>query len=314
MPWKRGEVWYTNIQLDGQRIRQPAGSTREQALRAEAELRLQRRALPSHGLEQALERYLREAHGTSRWHNARAAARTVAPHVAGRQISSGDIGAAAQAIIQAGRERAVTVATINRSLALLRRLANLAYEWGWTDLQLGKRVKLLPGEQAREVFLSPEQVEQLASAMPRAGDAVRLAAMTGLRRAELMGLTPADIVGHTIRLRASRTKARRARAVPVPNSVAHLLERLPWPFSNDILDDEWDAARAATGITHVRFHDLRHTYASWLVEAGVPLHTVGALLGHSSPTMTARYAHLAPDTLAAAVATLGGTASVTGIR
>ena len=81
-----------------------------------------------------------------------------------------------------------------------------------------------------------------------------------------------------------------------------------------MLDDEWDAARDATGLRHVRFHDLRHTYASWLVQAGVPLHTVGTLLGHSSPAMTARYAHLAPDTLAAAVATLSATTDGTGSR
>ena len=139
MPWKRGNVWYTNIQVDGRRIREPAGSTREEALRAEAEIRLQHRALPEHGLEQALERYLREAHGTARWGNARAAGRTVAPHIAGRQMTARDIGAAADDIITAGRARQVTVATINRSLALLRRLAKLAYEWGWTDLQLGRR-------------------------------------------------------------------------------------------------------------------------------------------------------------------------------
>jgi site-specific recombinase XerD len=57
------------------------------------------------------------------------------------------------------------------------------------------------------------------------------------------------------------------------------------------------AARAAVGLPHVRFHDLRHTTASWLVNAGVDLYTVGAILGHTAPATTARYAHLAHGTL-----------------
>lgn len=61
-------------------------------------------------------------------------------------------------------------------------------------------------------------------------------------------------------------------------------------------------ARRKAGIEAVRVHDLRHTYASWLVMAGVPLRTVAELLGHKSLTMVARYAHLCPDHMADAVA------------
>jgi integrase len=57
-------------------------------------------------------------------------------------------------------------------------------------------------------------------------------------------------------------------------------------------------ALARADIREFRFHDLRHTFASWLAMEGVPLSTIGRLLGHKTPQMTMRYAHLAPDYLA----------------
>jgi integrase len=63
-------------------------------------------------------------------------------------------------------------------------------------------------------------------------------------------------------------------------------------------------ARKKAGMPHLRFHDLRHTCASWLINAGVDLYTVGKILGHSGPQTTARYAHLADATLKKAMARL----------
>ena len=68
----------------------------------------------------------------------------------------------------------------------------------------------------------------------------------------------------------------------------------------------WESAIAATGIEDLRFHDLRHTFASWLVQRGRTLKEVQEALGHQTVTMTMRYSHLAPDHLRAAVAVLDG--------
>lgn len=67
----------------------------------------------------------------------------------------------------------------------------------------------------------------------------------------------------------------------------------------------WDAACRAAGVGHVRVHDLRHTYASWLLQSGVDLAEVGRLLGHTSPLTTQRYAHLAETPSAAVLEALG---------
>jgi len=66
----------------------------------------------------------------------------------------------------------------------------------------------------------------------------------------------------------------------------------------------WETAVTASGITDLRFHDLRHTFASWLVQKGRPMREIQDLLGHKSATMTQRYAYLAPENHRAAVATL----------
>ena len=68
----------------------------------------------------------------------------------------------------------------------------------------------------------------------------------------------------------------------------------------------WESSSAceAAGLTNFHFHDLRHTFASWLIMRGVPLATVSNLLGHTSPTMTLRYAHLSPKYLTSAVRVL----------
>ena len=68
----------------------------------------------------------------------------------------------------------------------------------------------------------------------------------------------------------------------------------------------WEAALDAAGIEGFRFHDLRHTFASWLVQRGRTLKEVQEALGHQTITMTMRYSHLAPDHLRAAVAVLDG--------
>ena len=68
----------------------------------------------------------------------------------------------------------------------------------------------------------------------------------------------------------------------------------------------WESAARAAGLAGFHFHDLRHTSASWMVQAGVPLNTVREVLGHKSLTMTLRYAHLAPDHQADAMAALDG--------
>jgi integrase len=191
-------------------------------------------------------------------------------------------------------------ATINRRLALLRRLGNLAFEWGWIDYPAGKKVKLLPENNERHFYLSAEQIEALAKLCPHAGDTIRLAAYTGLRRSELLRLTKDNYKDGWIRLDAN-TKTNRPRAVPVPKKVKRIADNLPLKVTDHVLRVEFEAARKALKMDWLHFHDLRHSYASLLADSGANLRTIGELLGHSTPTMTARYSHLSGGHLEAAV-------------
>ena len=194
-------------------------------------------------------------------------------------------------------------ATINRYLSVLRRIGNLAEQWGL--LERAPRITLLPERNERHVYLTPAEVQRLARHCPdEVGDIIRFAALTGLRRSELLRLKPGDIRNNVILLDA-RTKSGRARIIPLPPEAARIAQaRLPWRVDVWALRRDFEAARVAAGLPHVHFHDLRHTYASWLVQSGQSMKAVKDLLGHSTMAMTDRYAHLAAPHLVKAVSGL----------
>lgn len=216
-----------------------------------------------------------------------------------------DLVCVAERVKAKGQESGLSAGAINRYLSILRRVGNLAERWGWTDLPIGRRVHLLPERGERHVYLTPAQLQRLARAAdPLTADMIRFAALTGLRRGEMLSLTPASIRDGLLAL-DSNTKSGRPRGIPMPPEALRIARRrIPWQISPSLLRKRFDAARLAAGLPHVRWHDLRHTFASWLVQAGQPLTAVRDLLGHSSLAVTNRYAHLAPAHLAAAAASL----------
>ena len=149
---------------------------------------------------------------------------------------------------------------------------------------------------------------------------VLLALHTGLRRGELFGLRwrDVDLVRALVTVRGAGAKSGRTRHIPLNTTAAATLKTWRVPqfeadamvFPNvdgERLDDiktAWRALVKAAKVKDFRFHDLRHTFASKLVQAGVDLNTVRELLGHGDIKMTLRYSHLAPENKAAAVAKL----------
>jgi integrase len=179
----------------------------------------------------------------------------------------------------------------------------------WRQKQIGEnlsgRIQTLREPPHKDVYLTKSQVSSLAASSPSAETrcAIWLLAYTGLRASELLALPAASTRQATLKVEQSKTG--KPRTVPVPSPACTHLSMLPLELSYWELRKQFIVARKKAKLpATVTLHTLRHTCASWLINAGVDLYTVGKILGHSSPQTTARYAHLATDTLEKAMGRL----------
>jgi integrase len=216
-------------------------------------------------------------------------------------------------------ERRLTAAAVNRPLALLRHLLRLAHE-EWGELDAVPKIRTEKEPQGRLRWLTEDEARRLLAACRKSRNAaltdlVEFCLFTGLRQGEALGLTWDRVDRSRGVVRLELTKSGRRREVPLGlNADAVLARRWTdgakgYVFGSckwNSFRSAWEAALAAAGIESFRFHDLRHTFASWLVQRGRTLKEVQEALGHQTITMTMRYSHLAPDHLRAAVAALDG--------
>ena len=206
----------------------------------------------------------------------------------------------------------------NRVVALLSTMFNLALvRWNMRDRAEGNPCQgiVKNPEEGRERFLSPEEIARLMKALSgledkQAANVIMLALLTGARRGELLKATwdQFELPSCVWSKPSAHTKQKRVhRVVLSPEAVELLMTireadpkavfvfpsaRKPGtPRENVKL--QWYRARKAAGLEDVRFHDLRHSYASLLISNGVSLPIIGRLLGHTQAQTTMRYAHLA---------------------
>ena len=208
----------------------------------------------------------------------------------------------------------------NRTLAVLSKMFSLAEVWGWradgsNPCRHVKRYK----ERARERFLSPEETDRLGAVlkeaekeMPSAVAAFRLLLLTGCRLSEIQTLRWEHVKPDCIELPDSKTGGRVVPLGPEARDVLAALPRdddNPWVIAGRLqgshltdLQHPWRRIRKRAGLEDVRIHDLRHSYASRALALGESLTMIGKLLGHTQAQTTARYAHLARDSVQNAAA------------
>lgn len=195
------------------------------------------------------------------------------------------------------RKQGRSQSTINNHVQVVKRVLNLAYrEWEWINQPLGDKLKKPNPKNERHVYLTEGDLRRLLQAIPDSrGDdkkVIALAAVTGLRQGELLSLEPSNVHGGRIVLRPDQTKNGKVRVVPVPADAQAWLRDLPFASKKHTLRVTFEAARAAIQRDDLRFHDLRHSYASLLAQAGESMTRVRDLLGHSSLLVTSRYSHI----------------------
>jgi integrase len=213
--------------------------------------------------------------------------------------------------------RPLSLSSINRPKAFLRHVLMLAQEWG--ELTAIPRIKTAK-EPSRLRWLREEEAEHLLEACERSGnkalaDLVAFALHTGLRQSEALGLTWPRVDRATGVIHLDKTKNGDRRSVALdevadavlarrwaPNATGYVFGSSNW----NSFRSAWETAVRAARLEDVRFHTLRHTCASWLVQSGVSLQEVQRILGHRTLAMTMRYAHLAPESQRTAIAKLNG--------
>lgn len=316
---KRNEVWWIDFRTpNGERVRRSTETgDKRQAQELHDKLkrevwRLQKLGdRPRHIWQDAAVRWLREQAHKATHESDKAKLRWLDKHLAGLDIEEINR-AVIDRIIAAKRSEGCTNATVNRVLALVRAiLRRCAGEWEWMDR--APAVRLLKEPTRRIRFLTQTEVAILLKELPdHMRDAAVFALATGLRAANVMGLTwqQVDLARKRGWVHPDQAKARRAIPVPFNEAAMEVVSSQVGKHPTHVFTfrgkplkvlstKAWYRALKRAGIENFRWHDLRHTWASWHAQNGTPMHVLQELGGWESPLMVRRYAHFATEHLAA---------------
>jgi integrase len=315
--------WYLDFTFRGRRIRQFGGYTKEQARNNLARLRIEKldeklgfkrpgsgeRVLFEKFADEFLELYSKQ--NKRSWKRDEGSLKNLKLSLKTKTLQ--DIGPENVERYRAKRRTEVSDATVNREIACLKTLFNKAVEWGRLEKNPILKVKKFRESNSKERILTQgEAAKLLSEASPQIKSILRLALNTGMRRGEILSLRWKDIDLHKGFIFIADSKNGRSRNVPINSRVFETLKSLSQESEYVFFNSEtkthikdiktgFKAACRRAGIKSLRLHDLRHTAASWMVEAGIDLVTVSKILGHSTIQMTMRYAHPTPENMRLAV-------------
>ncbi len=213
-------------------------------------------------------------------------------------------------IMTARMAEGVANSTVNRTLEVVRAvLRRAAFDWDW--ISKVPRVRMLPEPKRRIRWLTREEADRLIRALPEHLAAMaRFSLETGLRRSNVTGLlwSQVDLTRRTAWIHADQAKARKAIAVPLSATAMVLIRDQVGKHSTHVFSfrgkpvrqvntKAWRQTLKRVSIEDFRWHDLRHTWASWHVQAGTPLYVLQELGSWECVEMVRKYAHLASDHL-----------------
>ena len=324
--YQRGRTWYVDFHVNGKRVQESTGTKNKReaekihALRiSEVERGVFQRTvkitLPDFG-----KRYLDHAKSHKRsWLRDE----QMMKHLEGffGNVLLGDLTVLRVEEYQQSRVHEVCPATVNREHALLKHMLNMAERW---NLRQGtnpaRMVKFLDENNLKFQTLSAEDEQALLSKCPAyLQDMIVFALNTGLRSGDIFQLLWEEVDMEARRLDKLVQKTRQQLEVPLNDSAYEILvawqamKKGPYVFYNHMTGDCFRDLKASlkiackeAGLTGITWHIFRHTFASRLIREGVDIVTAKELLGHSSVTVTMRYAHTNDEAKKAAVKKITG--------
>jgi len=215
------------------------------------------------------------------------------------------------------KSEGLAAATVNHHLKVIRYSLNVAISWDMIEINPAAKVPLFHEDNQIERYMDETELEALLGVLAKdenkaVASVILFLLSTGARLNEALSAKwdQVDIDRRVWKIPASNAKSKRLRSVPLNDSAIEVLNRLDtkdhfeYLFINKQTGESyttihkvWGRIRRKAGLPHVRIHDLRHQYASFLVNSGQSLYTVQQILGHSDPSVTQRYAHLSTKAL-----------------
>lgn len=322
---KGSPYWWIKITHNGRRIQQSAGTSdrvkaQEYHDKLKSSLWDQARLgiKPRHTWNEAVVRYLAETTHKASQISDKIHLRWLDRFLGGRMLDEIDR-ELVDRIMAARMAEGVKNSSVNRVMEVVRAvLRKTVNDWEWLDRV--PRVRMLPEPTRRIRWITQGQAEQLMAVLPE-----HLAAMvifsleTGLRRANVTGLqwSQIDLARRTAWIHPDQAKARKAIAVPLSAAAVIVIREQIGKHPTHVFSYQgkplcqvntkaWRNALVQVGISDFRWHDLRHTWASWHVQAGTPLYVLQELGGWESVEMVRKYAHLSSEHLVKYVDRLSG--------
>jgi integrase len=214
--------------------------------------------------------------------------------------------------VRDARSALVSPATLNREFSLLRAVMNrAAKQWRWIDVVPPIPMAVIEAKDPR--WLTRPQFQELLKHLPNhTAELARFAVATGIRRSNVTGLTwdRIDFDSRFAFIPGSQAKGKRGIPVPLNDDAIAVLRRQAGKHDTfcftfrgnpvyQVATKAWREACAKAGVRGLRFHDLRHTWASWQAQSGTPAYVLREMGGWTTDAMVKRYSHLGAGDLAA---------------
>lgn len=316
MLYKRGKTWWIDFSApNGERIRRSSKTgNRIQAqeyhdkLKTELWRQDKLREQPTRTWDEAALRWLKSLGNPGTEQNAAIRIEWLQSFLRGKLLREIDRSLLAEIAEERGKD--VGPSTVNRYLEMIRTILRKAHEWGWIETVPTIRRQKEPLKRIR--WLTREEAIKLLAELPgHQADLARFALATGLRQRNILELewNQVDMKRALCWIHPDQAKGGKAIGVPLNQEALSVLRKQIGNHEQRVFTFEgkpvgqvntkaWRNALKRAGIKDFRWHDLRHTWASWHVQAGTPLNVLQELGGWSDFKMVQRYAHLAPEHLA----------------